>query len=73
MSQMAITTPIFTTTVAGYELTLERQKRRTRYAVRYGKQYRTNLTYVQAAQEFGLCLMHGLTCEGKADASDPNP
>ncbi len=35
------------------------------FAVLYGKQLKEKLTYEEAATEFGLCIMHALTCEGK--------
>ena len=44
-----------------------RQKRRKNFSVKYGEQIKENLSYVEAATEFGLCLMHALNCDGKLD------
>lgn len=35
------------------------------FTVIYGKQIRRDLTYSAAAEEYGLCLMHALACQGK--------
>ena len=56
---------IHSTTIAGYEISILRSKTGKRFVVTYGKQEFGNLSYAQAAQEFGLCVMHALTCEGK--------
>lgn len=37
------------------------------FGVRYGKQWRPNLTYAQAAKELGQCLMHAMACESMLD------
>lgn len=38
-----------------------------RFTVIYGKQTRKGMTYTQAAQELGACIMHALACDGKLD------
>jgi hypothetical protein len=37
------------------------------FNVRYGRQYRTELTYGEAAKELGECIMHALACDSKLD------
>lgn len=37
----------------------------TTFAVVYGSQLKQNLNYVQAAHEFGECLMHSAVCAGR--------
>ncbi|WPH18247.1 hypothetical protein [Variovorax paradoxus] len=42
---------------------------RDRFAVVYGEQRKTGLSYAAAAREYGECLMHSLQCAGQlADA-----
>jgi hypothetical protein len=41
------------------------------FAVVYGQQVKTNLTYAQAAAEYGQCIMHALACASMLDNSDP--
>ena len=66
--------PIHETTIAGYKISILRSKTGKRFTVLYGKQQFGNLSYAQAAQEFGLCVMHALTCEGKVrDGVTRNP
>lgn len=43
------------------------QRGKDNFAVRYGKQVKTELNYSRAAAEFGACLMHQLACDGKLD------
>ena len=57
-------TTIFKTEVAGYEIKLHQVTPRS-FCVIYGEQVSTGLTYSQAAQELGECIMHALACEGK--------
>jgi roadblock/LC7 domain-containing protein len=35
------------------------------FTVIYGKQIKRGLNYGQAATEYGACVMHALTCDGK--------
>lgn len=37
------------------------------YGVIYGKQIELGLTAEEAGKRFGYCLMHALTCAGKAE------
>lgn len=39
------------------------------FRVTYGAQVKDNLTYEQAAREFGYCVFHALACDGKLDNS----
>jgi predicted SAM-dependent methyltransferase len=38
-----------------------------RFGVIYHKHVKLHLTYAEAAKEFGECLMHNLTCDGKLE------
>ena len=40
-----------------------RQQGRNRFSVRYGLQLRERLSYTEAAQELGACIMHNAACE----------
>lgn len=40
---------------------------RADFAVIYGLQIKTGLSYAQAAAELGACFLHVLQCEGKLD------
>lgn len=37
---------------------------RRRFQVRYGAVLRKDLTYAEAAKEYGECVMHALSCAG---------
>lgn len=37
------------------------------FKVTYGKQVRSQLTYADAAREFGQCMFHALACDGLLD------
>jgi hypothetical protein len=43
------------------------QKGHKNFTVKYGKEVKPNLSYTEAATQFGLSLMHALNCEGKLD------
>jgi len=53
-----------TTTPFGITLS---QKSHKNFTVKYGKQVKNNLSYSDAAKEFGLALLHSLNCDGKLD------
>lgn len=38
-----------------------------RFTVVYGKQATVGLSYAQAADEYGSCVMHALACAGRLD------
>lgn len=38
-----------------------------RFTVEYGNHARTGLSYAEAAEELGECIMHSLACAGKLD------
>lgn len=40
------------------------QQTKTTFAVVYGLQVFKNYPYIEAAKEFGLCVMHSLCCDG---------
>jgi hypothetical protein len=44
-----------------------RQQGRERFSVTYGLQFNADLTYAEAAREFGECCMHFAACEGLLD------
>lgn len=37
------------------------------FRVTYDQQVKDNLTYTEAAHEFGECVFHALACEGELD------
>ena len=45
-----------------------RQAASGRFTVAYGKQIARNLSYAEAASEYGQCVMHSLRCAGLLDA-----
>ena len=46
------------------QFTVSLWQSRSGFAVVYGQQLTAPLTYTQAAQELGECLMHALSCQG---------
>lgn len=38
-----------------------------RFTVTYGQQITSNLTYAQAAADYGRSVMHALACDGRLD------
>ncbi len=42
-----------------------------KFKVAYGKQFKDNLDYSQAAHELGCCIMHALACEGQIVQREP--
>lgn len=49
-----------------YPVKLE-QKANKLFRVTYGKQVKDGLNYMKAAEEFGLCVFHSLSCAGTLD------
>ena len=49
-----------------HEVKLE-QRADGRFRVTYGKQVKDHLRYVEAAAEFGECVMHSAACIGVLD------
>jgi len=41
------------------------QKGHKNFTVKYGKEVKSNLSYGEAARQFGLSVMHALNCDGK--------
>lgn len=37
------------------------------FSVSYGAQVKKELSYEQAAEELGACIMHGLACQGRIE------
>lgn len=54
----------------GEDITM-RQLARDRFSVTYGASGYTDLTYTQAALEFGACVMHHQACAGVLDNREP--
>lgn len=46
---------------------LSHSKRREDFAVQYGEQRKERLDRLQAAREFGQCILHALQCNGAFD------
>lgn len=46
------------------QFTVSLWQSRSGFALVYGLQLTATLTYAQAAQELGECLMHALSCQG---------
>lgn len=44
------------------------QQQKKSFAVVYGLQVKTGLSYPEAATEFGLCVMHQAACESLLDS-----
>jgi len=38
-----------------------------KFAVKYGKQYTSNLNHYEASLELGSCIMHSLQCAGNME------
>ena len=38
-----------------------------KFAVKYGKQFTSNLDYAEACSELGSCILHSLTCAGNME------
>lgn len=43
------------------------QQKRNRFTVIYGLQIKKDLSYTEAAREFGYCLLHNLACAGRLE------
>jgi hypothetical protein len=56
----------FSQVVAGYTITLTQTSKR-RYTVTYGLDETKNLTYNEAAERLGYCILHALACESKIE------
>jgi hypothetical protein len=56
----------FETKSAGYPVKLE-QSAGGKFRVTYGQLVSPNLTYEEAANQLGACIMHAAACEGKLD------
>jgi len=41
------------------------QTGKNQFSVIYGEQEKHDLTYSDAAHEYGVCVMHALACDGK--------
>lgn len=62
--------PVTTHTIDGqHSVTLWQYKHAdSDFAISYGAQYKTGMTYAEAAAELGECLMHAATCAGLMDS-----
>ena len=69
---------MFEIKIAGYSISIKQTNRKIfrgtkdRFTVTYGKQVSKKLSYNEAAQELGACIMHALCCEGKLGNEDSN-
>lgn len=54
--------------LAGFTIQLV-QYGKNNFTVIYGKQVKENLTYGEAAKEYGCAIMHALACEDKLAGS----
>lgn len=55
----------YETQIAGFPVKIEQsENRHGRFTVTYGEQVKPDLSYVEAAREFGLCVFHALVCDG---------
>lgn len=53
-------------TLSGFTIKIEQHEdTRALFRVSYGSQVRDNLTYAEAAKEYGLCVFHALACDGE--------
>ena len=43
------------------------QTGKNQFSVIYGEQEKHKLSYSDAAHEYGSCILHALTCDGKID------
>jgi hypothetical protein len=59
-----------TVTDADYPVKLE-QSTNGKFRVTYGLQIKSNLTYGDAAKEYGACIMHSVACLGLLDNDVP--
>ena len=44
--------------------------KRGRYVVEYGRQVKSDLSYIEAARELGECILHSMACCGFADPEE---
>jgi hypothetical protein len=58
---------LYTTTLAGYEITLKQNESSKAFKVAYGKEIHTTKSYKFAAAFLGEAIMHALACEGLLD------
>lgn len=50
--------------IAGFTIKIEQHEDvRALFRVSYGQQTWDNLTYTDAAKEYGICVFHALACE----------
>jgi hypothetical protein len=51
-------------TIAGFTIKIEQHEdKRLLFRITYGAHVVDNLTYLEAAQEYGQCVFHALACE----------
>lgn len=43
------------------------QTSKHRFTITYGQRITCNLSYAEAAKEFGECMFHALACDGKLE------
>jgi len=64
MVDLMVKTKIFETELAGFPITVT-QDSKTKFTVTYGKEVKSNLNYILAAEKLGYAIFHALACEGK--------
>lgn len=60
----------YETEIAGFPIRMYQSEHG--FAVQYGVQLNTSLTYTEACQELGASIMHALVCEGKVTDTLPS-
>lgn len=48
-----------------FPISIEQRGENGLFRVTYGLQVKRDLTYAEAAREFGYCVFHALACDGK--------
>lgn len=52
--------------IAGCSIKIQQNDNGT-FAVAYGSQFRDDMSYNEAAAEYGFCVFHALSCAGEFD------
>lgn len=63
-------TACYETEIAGMPIKLTQQGINN-FTVTYWKHVKSDLSYAEAIEELGSCIMHALACEGKVDNRMP--
>jgi len=61
-------------TIAGFEIKIEQHEdHHALFRVTYGAHVRHDLTYTEAAKEYGFCVFHALAREGELNNEEIEP